>query len=67
MYAGFRIASGDYVAVMDADLQDPPSILPEMIHILETGEYDSVAARRISREGEPFIRSFFAAMFYKLI
>ncbi len=67
MYAGFCNASGDYVAVMDADMQDPPSLLPEMIHILETGEYDSVATRRVSRKGEPPIRSFFARQFYKLI
>lgn len=57
----------DYVAVMDADMQDPPSLLPQMIDILETGEYDSVATRRISRQGEPPIRSWFARQFYKLI
>ncbi|MGN0485142.1 MAG: glycosyltransferase family 2 protein [Lachnospiraceae bacterium] len=67
MYAGFSNATGDYVAVMDADLQDPPSLLPEMASILENGEYDSVATRRVSRDGEPPIRSFFARMFYKLI
>lgn len=67
MYAGFCNATGDYVAIMDADLQDPPSLLPEMVKILETGEYDSVATRRVSREGEPPIRSFFARMFYKII
>ncbi len=67
MYAGFCNAKGDYVAVMDADMQDPPSLLPEMISILETGEYDSVATRRVSRDGEPPIRSFFARLFYKLI
>lgn len=67
MYAGFSNASGDYVAVMDADLQDPPALLPEMVKILESKEYDSVATRRVSREGEPVIRSFFARMFYKLI
>ena len=67
MYAGFCNARGDYVAVMDADLQDPPSLLPEMLALLETGEYDSVATRRVSREGEPPIRSFFARMFYRLI
>ena len=67
MYAGFCNAGGDYVAVMDADLQDPPSLLPEMLQILETGEYDSVATRRVTRDGEPPIRSFFARMFYKLI
>ncbi|MDD7208533.1 MAG: glycosyltransferase family 2 protein [Lachnospiraceae bacterium] len=67
MYAGFCNASGDYVAVMDADLQDPPSLLPRMLDILESGEYDSVATRRVSRKGEPPIRSFFARMFYKII
>ena len=67
MYAGFCNASGDYVAVMDADLQDPPSLLPKMLEILATGEYDSVATRRVNREGEPPIRSFFARQFYKLI
>lgn len=67
MYAGFCNAKGDYAAVMDADLQDPPSLLPEMLRILESGEYDSVATRRVSRKGEPKIRSWFARMFYKLI
>lgn len=67
MYAGFCNASGDYVAVMDADMQDPPSLLPEMVKMLETGEYDSVATRRVNREGEPPIRSWFARRFYKLI
>ena len=67
MYAGFCNAKGDYVAVMDADMQDPPSLLPKMLEILEGGEYDSVATRRVSREGEPPIRSFFARCFYKII
>ena len=67
MYAGFCNAKGDYIAVMDADMQDPPSLLPEMIRLIETGEYDSVATRRVTREGEPPIRSFFARMFYRLI
>ena len=67
MYAGFCNAKGDYVAVMDADMQDPPSLLPEMIQILENEEYDSVATRRVTRDGEPPIRSFFARMFYKII
>lgn len=67
MYAGFCNASGDYVAVMDADMQDPPALLPEMVKILETGDYDSVATRRVNREGEPPIRSWFARRFYKLI
>ena len=67
MYAGFCNASGDYVAVMDADMQDPPALLPEMVKILETGDYDSVATRRVNREREPPIRSWFARKFYKLI
>ena len=67
MYAGFCNAKTDYVAVMDADMQDPPSLLPQMLAILEEGEYDSVATRRVTREGEPPIRSFFARAFYRLI
>ena len=67
MYAGFCHVNGDYVAVMDADMQDPPHLLKDMIKILEDGEYDSVATRRVSREGEPKIRSFFARQFYKVI
>ena len=67
MYAGFCNAVGDYVAVMDADMQDPPSLLPQMVEILETEEYDSVATRRETREGEPPVRSFFARKFYRLI
>lgn len=67
MYAGFCNADGDYVAVMDADMQDPPALLPEMIDILQGDEYDSVATRRVSRQGEPPIRSFFARRFYRLI
>ena len=67
MYAGFCHAHGDFVAVMDADMQDPPALLPEMMMILESGEYDSVATRRVSRKGEPPIRSWFARRFYELI
>ena len=67
MYAGFENATGDYVAVMDADLQDPPSLLPEMLEAIEKEGYDSVATRRVTRKGEPPIRSFFARMFYKII
>ena len=67
MYAGFENATGDYVAVMDADLQDPPALLPEMLDAIETEGYDSVATRRVTRKGEPPIRSFFARMFYKII
>lgn len=67
MYAGFCHANGNYVAVMDADMQDPPSLLPEMLRILQSGDYDSVATRRVSRTGEPVLRSFFARTFYKII
>ena len=67
MYAGLCNARGDYVAVMDADMQDPPSLLPEMVRILETGEYDSVATRRTDRAGEPPVRSWFSKRFYSLI
>ena len=67
MYAGFCNAKGDYVAVMDCDMQDPPSLLPQMYAILEKGEYDSVATRRENRTGEPPIRSWFAHRFYQII
>lgn len=66
LYAGLEKAGGDYVACMDADLQDPPSLLPEMFDYLWQG-YDTVATRRVTRKGEPLIRSFFARMFYKLM
>lgn len=67
MYAGFCNVTGDLVAVMDADMQDPPSLLPKMLQIIEEEGYDSVATRRVTRKGEPKIRSFFARMFYKLM
>ena len=67
MYAGLCNARGDYIAVMDADLQDPPSLLPEMVKLLESGEYDCVATRRVDRTGEPPVRSWFAKRFYSLI
>ena len=67
MYAGFCNAKGDYIAVMDADMQDPPSLLPQMMGILNSGEYDSVATRRANRAGEPPIRSWFAKRFYHMI
>ncbi len=66
MYAGLENAGGDYVVLMDVDLQDPPSLLPEMFSYLEQG-YDSVATRRVSRKGEPPVRSFFARRFYRLM
>ena len=67
IYAGFEKAKGDLVCMMDADLQDPPSLLPEMVKVIEEEGYDSVATRRVTRKGEPPIRSFFARMFYKLM
>ncbi len=66
IYAGLEMAKGDYTVLMDADLQDPPSILPEMYNYIEQG-YDSVATRRVNRIGEPPIRSFFARCFYSLM
>ena len=67
MYAGLEKSSGDYIAVMDVDLQDPPELLVQMFQDLENGEYDCVATRRVSRKGEPPIRSFFARLFYSMI
>lgn len=67
IYAGFEKAKGDLVCMMDADLQDPPSLLTEMVKIIEEDGYDSVATRRVTRKGEPPIRSFFAGIFYKLM
>ena len=66
IFAGLKRASGEYAVLLDADLQDPPSLIPEMFGYIEEG-YDSVATRRVSRKGEPPIRSFFARRFYKLI
>ncbi|MCI9230182.1 MAG: glycosyltransferase family 2 protein [Lachnospiraceae bacterium] len=66
IYAGLENSRGDYVVMMDVDLQDPPSLLPEMFSYIQEG-YDSVATRRVSRKGEPPIRSFFARMFYRLM
>lgn len=67
MYAGLSKSKGDYVTIMDADLQDPPSLLPEMLRLIKEEGYDSVGTRRVSRKGEPKIRSFFARKFYKII
>lgn len=66
MYAGMEHSRGDYVVIMDVDLQDPPALLPEMLDYIEQG-YDSVATRRVTRKGEPPIRSFFARRFYGLM
>lgn len=67
IYAGFCNTTGDFIAVMDADLQDPPELLPQMVKILETGDYDSIATRRVNRDGEPPLRSWFAKKFYHII
>lgn len=67
MYAGLEHAGGDFVVFMDADMQDPPSLLPKMYDIVKNEDYDSVATRRVDRKGEPPIRSFFARKFYKLM
>lgn len=71
LFAGLQLSTGDYVATMDVDLQDPPSLLPEMWKAIKESqgkeEYDCVATRRVTRKGEPPIRSFFARMFYKII
>ena len=66
IYAGLQKAKGDYAVMMDCDLQDPPALLPEMFEYIDEG-YDSVATRRVTRKGEPMIRSFFARMFYKIM
>ncbi len=67
IYAGLEHATGDYIAIMDADLQDPPEMLRDMIDILFAKEADLVGTRRVTRKGEPAIRSFFARMFYRLM
>lgn len=67
MYAGLCKSEGDLVAVMDADLQDPPSLLRKMYDSIKNENYDCIATRRVTRKGEPPIRSFFARMFYKII
>lgn len=66
IYAGLKKAKGDYIVFLDADLQDPPALLPEMFGYIKEG-YDSVATRRVNRKGEPLIRSFFARCFYRLM
>ncbi|WP_370770972.1 glycosyltransferase family 2 protein [Eubacterium ramulus] len=67
IYAGLKNASGDLVAIMDADLQDPPALLPEMYHAIMEEGYDSAATRRVDRKGEPPVRSFYARKFYRLM
>lgn len=67
LYAGLKNATGDYVVVMDVDLQDPPELLPEMLLSVDSGEWDAVGTRRTTRTGEPRIRTFFSDLFYKII
>lgn len=67
IYAGLEHSTGNYVALMDADLQDPPSLLLEMYKLISSQEYDCIGTRRVTRKGEPPIRSFFARCFYRLI
>lgn len=67
IYAGLKAARGDYVATLDADLQDPPALLPQMLDALLTGDYDCAATRRTTRKGEPPVRSWFARKFYQII
>ena len=67
MYAGLEHASGDYVCIMDCDLQDPPALIPRMLDMIRSGGSDCVATRRVTRKGEPRIRSMFARLFYRLI
>ncbi len=67
MYAGMKHAHGDYIVIMDIDLQDPPELIPKMYDLVRSGEYDCAATRRVNRVGEAKLRSFFARCFYKLI
>lgn len=67
MMAGLEAAEGDYITLMDADLQDPPSLLRKMYDLIKNEGYDCIGTRRVTRKGEPPIRSFFARMFYKII
>lgn len=67
IYAGLENSNGEYVVMMDADLQDPPKLLPKMMKYIKEDGYDSVATRRVTRKGEPPIRSFFARMFYRIM
>ncbi len=67
LYAGLSKANGDYISVMDVDLQDPPSLLPDMLEAIQKEGYDCAATRRVTRKNEPPIRSFFARKFYKIM
>lgn len=67
IFAGLEASNGDYVVIMDVDLQDPPKLLNEMYQAIKEEKYDCVATRRVDRKGEPRIRSFFARLFYRII
>lgn len=67
LFAGLSKSGGEYVAVMDADLQDPPSLLPRMLSAIQDEGYDCAATRRVTRKNEPVVRSFFARRFYKIM
>lgn len=67
LYAGLQAATGDYVVVMDVDLQDPPEFLPQMYELLQTGEYDCIGTRRVDRTGEAKFKSFLSTQFYHII
>jgi len=67
MLAGLKKAKGNFIAIIDADLQDPPSLIPQMLEAVQSGVADCAATRRVTRKGEPVIRSFFAHVFYKII
>jgi glycosyltransferase involved in cell wall biosynthesis len=67
MLAGLQASGGQYIVILDADLQDPPSLIPQMLEAIISGEYDCVGTRRVTRKGEPPIRSLFARMFYRLM
>lgn len=67
LYAGLKASKGDLITVMDADLQDPPELLPEMVRLIIEERYDCVGTRRTTRDGEPVLRSFFAKMFYRIV
>jgi len=67
LYAGLSKANGDFISVMDVDLQDPPSLLPQMLEAILKEGYDCAATRRVTRKNEPPVRSFFARKFYKIM
>jgi len=67
MYAGLENITGDYAAIMDADLQDPPALLPEMYRLIKEEDYDIIGTKRANRKGEPPLRNFFTHMFYRIV